>query len=85
LMVLAGKQGCWKIAADATQLPTGCQTESLAKPARRRSAPQRVYRRPKKKPRSGRGRGLEFRGSNSTKRVSVCGPSMARSSWDGLL
>jgi hypothetical protein len=26
-----------KFAPDATQLPTGCQPESLAKPARRRS------------------------------------------------
>ena len=70
LMVLAGKQGSGKFAADATQLPTACQPESLAKPTRRRPH-KRVYRRPKKKPRSGRGRDLEFRGSNSTKRVSV--------------
>jgi len=73
LMVLAGKQGSGKFAADATQLPTGCQPESLAKPTRRRPH-KRVYRRPKKKPRSGRGRDLEFRGSNSTKRVSVVRP-----------
>jgi hypothetical protein len=36
--------------ADATQLPTACQPESLAEPARRRShKPQRVYRRPREK------------------------------------
>src|SRR3989441_423199 len=58
-----GNRDAGKFAADATQLPTGCQPESLAKPARRRShKPQRVYRHPEKKPRSGRGRGLEFRG-----------------------
>ena len=32
-----GNRDCGKFAADATQLPTGCQPESLAKPARRRS------------------------------------------------
>src|SRR2546430_13396157 len=58
-----GNRDAGKFAADATQLPTGRQPESLAKPARRRShKPQRVYRHPEKKPRSGRGRGLEFRG-----------------------
>src|SRR3989442_7154244 len=70
-----GNRDAGKFAADATQLPTGCQPESLAKPARRCShKPQRVYRRPREKARSGRGRGLEFRGSNSTKRVSVVRP-----------
>ena len=56
LMVLAGKQGSGKFAADATQLPTGCLPESLAKPARRRSHKPTsrltrpgVYRRPKEK------------------------------------
>src|SRR2546429_8056902 len=32
-----GNRIAGKFAADATQLPTGCQPESLAKPARRRS------------------------------------------------
>src|SRR5256884_6773775 len=32
-----GNRDAGKFAADATQLPTGCQPESLAKPARRRS------------------------------------------------
>src|SRR5438128_5099303 len=32
-----GNRDAGKLAADATQLPTGCQPESLAKPARRRS------------------------------------------------
>jgi len=31
-----GNRDAGKFAADATQLPTGCQPESLAKPARRR-------------------------------------------------
>jgi hypothetical protein len=45
-----------KFAADTTQLPTSCQPESLAKPARRRShKPQRGYRRPKKSPAPGAG------------------------------
>src|SRR2546430_9451777 len=45
-----GNRDAGKFAADATQLPTGCQPESLAKPARRRShKPQRVYRRPREK------------------------------------
>jgi hypothetical protein len=32
-----GNRDAGKFAADTTQLPTGCQPESLAKPARRRS------------------------------------------------
>ena len=32
-----GNRDAGKFPADATQLPTGCQPESLAKPARRRS------------------------------------------------
>src|SRR5215467_5096175 len=32
-----GDRDAGKFAPDATQLPTGCQPESLAKPARRRS------------------------------------------------
>jgi hypothetical protein len=32
-----GNRDAGKFAADATQLPTDCQPESLAKPARRRS------------------------------------------------
>ena len=45
-----GNRDAGKFAADTTQLPTGCQPESLAKSARRRShKPQRVYRRPREK------------------------------------
>jgi hypothetical protein len=39
----------------------------------RETTPTRLCR-PREKPRSWRGRGLEFRGSNSTKRVSVVRP-----------
>jgi hypothetical protein len=50
LLLVVGDAG--KFAPDATQLPTGCQPESLAKPARRRShKPQRVYRGPREKQR----------------------------------
>jgi hypothetical protein len=43
-----GNRDAGKFAAYATQLPTGCQPESLAKPARRCSyKPQRVYRCPR--------------------------------------
>src|SRR5258708_26625032 len=45
-----GNRDAGKFAADATQLPTGCQPESLAKPARRRShkatQPHLLTRRP---------------------------------------
>src|SRR5262245_28124802 len=81
-----GNRDAGKFAPDATRLPTGCQPESLAKPARRRSyKPQRVYRRPRGSRRNDLATmaiakviiGLAKR-ANAT-------PCMARSSWGGLL
>jgi hypothetical protein len=59
LLIIVGVTPTDKFAADATQLPTGCQPESLAKPARRRShKPNAPIAVPEKKPHSGRGRGF---------------------------
>ena len=56
-----GNRDAGKFAADTTQLPTGCQPESLAKPARRRShkatQPQLLTCRKLARPRTASARG----------------------------